>query len=146
MVVKSKIGRKRYIVFKIDAESIISKRDLIYTLNNYTSNKNSNTQVGLITPPPVAPKKSNKITRKLHSERFLKQPWIIYLKNNYGLIQCHHLDKEKMIQFLQSISCAGKAKNRVKIQTLGTTGTIHSARKKYLDKLNVYPPQIFNSK
>ncbi len=146
MVVKSKIGRKRYIVFKIEAESIISKRDLIYTLNKHVLNKNSNTQLGLIPPPPVAQKKTNKIIRKLHSEQFHKQPWIIYLKNNYGLIQCHHLDKEKMIKFLHSISSAGKAKNRVKIQTLGTTGTIRSARKKYLDKLNVYPPQIFNSK
>ena len=56
------------------------------------------------------------------------------------------LDKEKTINLLETIESAGKNKIRVKIQTLGTTGTIRSARKKYLDKLVLYPLKNFNTK
>ncbi len=112
MVVKSKVGRKRYIIFKIDTNSNISKRDIIYALNILTNH---------------------------NSKQFLQLPWIIYLKENFGLIRCHHLDRDKTIVLLQSIKWAGIEKKPLKIQTLGTAGTIRSARKKYLDKLNLYP-------
>ena len=141
MVVKSKIGRKRYIVFRIDSDSMISKHDLIYTLNklllNYpkktdrTMHKNNEKQ-------KIFEHKTTNVTSKTINA-FNQVPWVINLANNYGLIRCHHLDKDKTINLLNSIRWTGKNKNRVNISTLGTTGTIKSARKKYLDKLNLYP-------
>ena len=109
MVVKSRIGRKRYIIFRINADIDITKRDIIYTLNR---SKTINTT---------------------------QLPWVISIKNNIGLIRCNHLDKEKIIELLQSIHLIGNSKIPVSIKTLGTTGTIRSARKKYLKKLNLYP-------
>jgi len=118
MVVKSKVGRKRYIIFKIYSDSIVSKRDLIYSIHDSIKN----------------------------ASKFLTVPWVISVKNNYGIIQCQHLDKDKTINFLQSMESIGKFKNSVKIITLGTTGTIRSARKKYLDKLILYPSTSNKSK
>jgi len=109
MVVKARIGRKRYIIFRIDATTDITKRDIIHTLNRSIAIKL--TQI----------------------------PWVITVKNNFGLVKCNHLDKEKIIELLQSIHLVGKLKIPVTIKTLGTTGTIRSARKKYLKKLNLYP-------
>jgi RNase P/RNase MRP subunit POP5 len=73
-------------------------------------------------------------------------PWVIYCKNNIGLIQCNHLDKDKTINLLHTIKWIAKDKNNVKIQTLGTAGTIRSARKKYLDKLILYPSNSIKMK
>ena len=123
MVVKSKIGRKRYIIFRIDASSFINKRDMIYSLKTqYKYKSNSNGSEG-----------ANDISD------FNKTPWLISLDRNYGLIRCHHLDTNKTIKLLQSIQSAGNIKLPIKITTLGTAGTIRSARKKYLDKLILYP-------
>ena len=71
--------------------------------------------------------------------QFTQLPWVIFIKNNFGLIRCHHLDKDKTLELLLSIKHIGGVNNHVKIETLGTTGTIRSARKKYLDKLILYP-------
>jgi RNase P/RNase MRP subunit POP5 len=123
MVVKSKIGRKRYIIFKIDSNSFIKKRDLIYSLKTrYKNESPSKISEGVI-----------------DISDFNKTPWLISLDKNYGLIRCHHLDTDKVIRLLQSIQSAGNINLPIKITTLGTAGTIRSARKKYLDKLILYP-------
>jgi len=83
---------------------------------------------------------------RVNHQRFYRLPWVIGLKNNFGIIRCHHLDKEITIRLLQSIKYLGKIKSRVKIETLGTTGTIRSARKKYLDKLTLYPSNTIKTK
>ncbi|WP_455393234.1 Rpp14/Pop5 family protein [[Eubacterium] cellulosolvens] len=146
MVVKSKIGRRRYIVFKIDSASLISKRDLIYTLNkllHYNANNNlqNETSKENITYHPS--KDTASVPQQI---AFNQLPWIIYLVNNYGLIRCHHLDQNKTISLLNSIKWIGKKKSPINIRTLGTTGTIRKARKKYLDKLNLYPLNIPKNK
>ena len=157
MVVKSKIGRKRYIVFKIESDSIIAKRDFIYTLKKnirpYTDidNLDSFRQKAFLKINPGTTHDSSPIP-KFRSDsspgrsenesgiyRYNQMPWVISIMNNYGLIRCHHLDKDKLIELLLSLKWAGKVKIPVKIQTIGTTGTIRSARKKYLDKLTLYP-------
>ncbi len=130
MVVKSKIGRKRYIIFKLNSNSIITKRDFIYTLNNL---------MNMYYPYRIMDPNSSE---NEDSNQFLNFPWVILVKNNYGLVRCHHLDKAKTIKLLCSINMIGNSKNPVKIETLGTTGTIRSARKKYLDKLILYPLNI----
>ena len=111
MVVKEKIGRRRYIVFHIDTIATIDKKSLIYTINN----------------------------RFNGSEVFRTTPWVIFIRNNYGLVRCHHLDSKKTIELLGSIRQIVGVNQPVKIKTLGTTGTIKSARKKYLDKYFLYP-------
>jgi RNase P/RNase MRP subunit POP5 len=146
MVVKSKTGRKRYIVFRIEADINITKGDLISTLNSIqkpmafqnipeleaTGPNNDVTQ-------PISGTESNQPEKKGIIKLLNRSPWVIGIKNNYGLVRCHHKDKEKTIELLQSIDTIGRSKKHVKIITLGTTGTIKSARKKYLDKLNIYP-------
>ena len=143
MVVKSKIGRKRYIIFKINANLVISKNDLIYTLNSMLNNakivKLKSTESNSMPAAVIHSKNGNNALSKQNSKIMLQPPWVINLQNNLGLIRCHHLDKEKTISLLHSIKFLGKAKNPATIQTMGTTGTIRSARKKYLDKLNTYP-------
>jgi RNase P/RNase MRP subunit POP5 len=76
---------------------------------------------------------------------FLTPPWVIMIDNNFGLIRCAHTDKDRTIKFLTSITELihreqGEGNNRdgvkikVKIYTLGTTGTIKSAKAKYFRK------------
>jgi RNase P/RNase MRP subunit POP5 len=157
MVVKSKIGRKRYIVFKIESDSIIAKRDFIYTLKKIIRpyrdiNKldSSRQKVSININPGTTHGSSSLSTDRSTigpggSEneggiyQYNQMPWVISILNNYGLIRCHHLDKDKIIELLLSLKWAGKMKIPVKVQTIGTTGTIRSARKKYLDKLTLYP-------
>ena len=69
---------------------------------------------------------------KLQQTLIIKQKTIDSLKGTL-------VDKEKTIDLLQSLLWVGRYKNSIKISTIGTTGTIRSARKKYLDKLTLYP-------
>ena len=143
MVVKDKIGRKRYVVFKIHSDVNITKRDLVHALNNLRRSyndhggqkrcKGQNGQNGYEGKQSMTPK----LTR---------WPWIIIVKNNFGLIQCHHKDKNRIIDILQSDILLDNNNQQLNIKTLGTTGTIRSARKKYLDKLILYPLKKVNSK
>ena len=128
MVVKSKVGRKRYIIFKIEGNFPISKGDLISTLKMAIANSRYK-----INRTVLDHNNSNT------SIFFNRMPWLIFTQNNYGLLRCHHLDLKKTIDILQSISSTARNNLPIKITTLGTTGTIRSARKKYLDKLYVYP-------
>ena len=142
MVVKAIIGRKRYIVFKIDSESDISKRDLIYALNkllHYNLNNKAQGDNSMVNTPKESKDAHINIASEQNTNAFVVMPWVIKVTNNYGLIRCHHLDKNKTINLLQSIEWTGKKKFPVNIRTLGTTGTIKKARKKYLDKLILYP-------
>jgi RNase P/RNase MRP subunit POP5 len=128
MVVKSKIGRKRYIVFQIDTGTIIDKKSLIYTIKNRFRDSKPSVDHGV---------QNGLVTNEFSDFRTI--PWVIYIRNNYGLIRCHHLDTEKAIELLNSIRELVGVNQPVKIKTLGTTGTIKSARKKYLDKYFLYP-------
>jgi RNase P/RNase MRP subunit POP5 len=142
MVVKSKVGRKRYIVFKIESDTDISRYDLIYTLKKLVKNRPNSNNKDLYDSKKDNNAYSELSYRAAVDQRlgyFIEIPWVISINNNYGLIRCYHLEKDKTIDLLNSITLVGKAKNRVIIKTLGTTGTIRSARKKYLDKLNLYP-------
>lgn len=153
MVVKSKIGRKRYIVIKIESEQMITKRELVYTINSLVNNnlniipKKARTfaEINNKSDSNLSEKENNKQnSNRLSSNNIpsfdkTNTPWVIFIKQNYGLIRCQHLDKEKTIELLNGVTWIGKRKTQVKIQTLGTTGTIQSAMKKYLDKLILYP-------
>jgi RNase P/RNase MRP subunit POP5 len=183
MVVKSRVGRKRYVIFQVQGRQTVLKRDLIHTINKMIYVRPSNKPIkkdsrikdhALIhndrsgqTNSSFMIKGDNKVklskkdtannnkdhykneiikntndSRKLlfnENWPFRATPWVIFIKDNIGLIRCHHKDKEKTIKLLQSIQWIGGIDNQVKIITFGTTGTIRSARKKYLDKLILYP-------
>jgi RNase P/RNase MRP subunit POP5 len=128
MVVKSKIGRKRYIVFQIDTGTFIDKKALIYTIKNRFRDLGSSFD-----------DRDSKKSIENEFKAFQTVPWVIYIRNNYGLVRCHHLDTERTIELLHSIRQVVGVNQPVKIKTLGTTGTIKSARKKYLDKYFLYP-------
>jgi RNase P/RNase MRP subunit POP5 len=108
-------------------------------LSNTTHVKLKNSKSRSITPDDINSLNGTVTSSEQNLKTLLQPPWVINLHNNVGLIRCHHLDKEKTISLLHSIKWVGKAKNPATIQTIGTTGTIRSARKKYLDKLNTYP-------
>lgn len=99
---------------------------------------------------------SKPTSKAANNGNFQTPPWLIILEDNFGLIRCAHIDKDRTIKLLANIKqirarvnsdgskgaqTNGTAPKKhygdlinIEINTLGTTGTIKSARKKYLDK------------
>lgn len=103
MAVKDKIGRRRYIAFRIQCDKEIQENDLIRVVREKCSKENKLEEI---------------------------KPWILRFENNQGLLRCSHLAKERAIEMLMSINEVNGVK--VNIETLGTSGTIRSAVRKYL--------------
>ncbi len=135
---KSKRIRKRYIAFEVKPELdnvIISRSELIGAIK-YQLTKSA--------------------SKAANNGNFQTPPWLIILEDNFGLIRCAHIDKDRTIELLANIKqirarvnsdgSKGAQTNdtapkkrygdliNIEINTLGTTGTIKSARKKFLDK------------
>jgi RNase P/RNase MRP subunit POP5 len=104
MVVKQKVGRKRYIAFEIIALRTISKNWII----------------------KVVRKAFGKASEGIN-------PWIVKYRNNKGLLRCAHIKKQDAIKILTSINKINDID--IKIRTIGTSGTIKCATRKYLDKI-----------
>jgi RNase P/RNase MRP subunit POP5 len=123
-LLKSKRPKKRYIVVHIQPEQdglVITKPDLIGVIKFILNRNNRNNK------------------KKFE---FQTPPWVITMENNYGLVRCDHRDKDQAIDFLNSITelvhrepdsveDRNGFKVKIKLTTLGTSGTIKSARKKY---------------
>ncbi|UCH88437.1 MAG: hypothetical protein JSV49_09255 [Thermoplasmata archaeon] len=113
MAIKSKIGRRRYIVFKIQSGEEITYKDLIFTFNRilpiHQKDKNSINE-----NPPV-------LRHKLK-----------YFDGEYGILLCPHWLKASAIEIIGSVQNVGYRKKPIKIETIGTSGTLKKARKKYL--------------
>jgi len=56
--------------------------------------------------------------------------YLIRFNGEQGIVKCNHVEKEKTIKLLQSIKKISS--NKVKIETLGTSGTIKSLVKKHM--------------
>ncbi len=56
-------------------------------------------------------------------------PWIVKYKRNKGLLRCAHTKKEAAIKLLTSIKDINGLE--IEIKTLGTSGTIKCATRKY---------------
>jgi RNase P/RNase MRP subunit POP5 len=135
---KSKRMRKRYIVFEVKPELdnvIISRSELIGAIK-YQLSKSG--------------------VKAANNGNFQTPPWLIILEDNFGLIRCAHIDKDRTIELLANIKqirarvnsdvskgaqTNGTARQKrngdlinIEINTLGTTGTIKSAQKKYFNK------------
>jgi RNase P/RNase MRP subunit POP5 len=91
MVVKDKVGRKRYIVFEVDPPGS-SRRDLIRELNRRSKG------FGLDEPPKLT-----------------------VFDGHHGIVACRHLEKERVIGLLQDIELiAGSSVSVRSLLTSGT--------------------------
>jgi len=57
--------------------------------------------------------------------------YLVRFNGKQGIVRCKHLEKDNTIQLLQSIQTVSK--KNVKIETLGTSGTIKSLIKKHIN-------------
>ncbi len=56
--------------------------------------------------------------------------YLIRLNQKYGIVKCNHIEKEKTIKLMKSIKKIDLAE--VKIETLGTSGTIKTLVNKHI--------------
>lgn len=56
--------------------------------------------------------------------------YLIKLNQKYGIVKCNHLEKDKTIKLINSIKKVNLT--NVKIETLGTSGTIKTLLNKYI--------------
>ncbi len=78
-------------------------------------------------------KKIRKRSFELFKEENKKKSFFLIRFNGYkGILRCKNTEKEDAIDLLKSIESINSAK--VKIKTVGTSGTIKSLIKKHLEK------------
>jgi RNase P/RNase MRP subunit POP5 len=100
-----KILRKRYIAFSVEAPRDISRKEFITAIR-----KNAQGQ-----------------------DKWEKmEPWLTVFENNKGILRCRHTGCEEAIFLLTSIESIGKEDVKIKVKTLGTSGTIKKAKSRYL--------------
>lgn len=104
MVVKDRVGRSRYIAFLVSSKEEVRTGDLISTIK--------------------------KAVDKYEDAEKIR-PWIIMFEKGKGIARCSHTAKDECINLLRSIRSVGG--QSVQIRTLGTSGTVKGARKKYLE-------------
>lgn len=137
MVVKSKIGRRRYIVFTIESEQDITRKDIIYTFNR------------LLPLDPADINKSGRVLQKTkdsttsnddknRSGQLSKrdspvlQHRLKFFDGQNGILLCPHWLQHYAVDILNSVQHLGVLQKPVKIKSIGTSGTLKKARKKYL--------------
>ena len=129
MVVKSRIGRKRYIVFDIQADRLIGRGELIHAIHV------SARRMGLVSPQPD----HETSHRVQHNEDKGLQgpdpkyelPWLLLLHNNRGLVRVNHRRKNDAISILTAITRIGRDAVPVTIQTMRTSGSIRKLKLAY---------------
>jgi ribonuclease P/MRP protein subunit POP5 len=104
VVVKDRVGRSRYVAFEISSDDVVSTGDLISSFRKAADKYDD-------------------------AERI--RPWLIMFEKGKGIVRCSHTSKDEVINLLKSVKGVGGKK--VKIRTLGTSGTVRGARRKYLE-------------
>lgn len=103
MTVKNKVGRRRYIAFRIENPShrFFSRSEVISALNSTAS------------------------------ARRIKAPLLTVFdaQHSLGIVRVRHTEKEKAIELLNTIKKIGG--REVKVVTLRTSGTIKTLRERY---------------
>ncbi|UCG69123.1 MAG: hypothetical protein JSV09_15280 [Thermoplasmata archaeon] len=107
MTSSDKTARKRYIAFQITAPRIISRNEFISAIREKEKDEGNQEDV---------------------------RPWLTVFENNKGILRCAHTNKEKAMRLLVSIKSIGRDKVPVKVVTLGTSGTIKKAKRRYMDR------------
>lgn len=85
MVVKDRIGRRRYIAFEIISDKIVPRNEVV------------------------------KMIRKEFAHRYRSvKPWLTRYNNNQGLLRCLHTGKNEAIRILNSVKQIGKINVEIK--------------------------------
>ena len=93
-MIKDKSGRQRYILFSVDGKA--SRSDIIHALNGFYQKKFGDNEV----------------------------PWLTVYTGKYGIVKCIHVQKEQIINLLNSMQ--GLAFH---LKTVRTSGTIKKLKK-----------------
>ncbi len=104
MVVKAKVGKCRYISYRIISKKSITHTEFLRELYSCEDKEN------------------------LQKMKFRS----IFFNGHYGVVKCSHIYKDTIIQLL--ISIRNISNENVTISTLGTSGTIKKCIQKYLYK------------
>jgi len=102
VTVKDRVGRQRYIAFRVESRRTPSQTDLADALRAAAA---------------ALPAES--------------RPRLVLWRDGQGLVRCPHTAKEPTIALVRGITAVGG--QAVTVQTLGTSGTIRRARRKYLE-------------
>jgi RNase P/RNase MRP subunit POP5 len=137
MVIKSKIGRRRYIVFKVKKGKDITRKDLIYTFNRKLPidpadlNKSDQNLPESIDQPPKNENSMKSELLKIDDVPLLRHR-LKDFNGSMGILLCPHWLKPFAIDIITSISHVGYQNKPVELEPIGTSGTLKKARKKYL--------------
>ena len=136
MVVKDKIGRRRYIAFEIIAKRRVEKREITRLLNNINSKLElrkreacDNDKSPKVNTPASSQRQATSHNFNYNTVRLIK------FDGARGVIYCTHYDKDATIE---SLTGDQKRIDGAILRLLGVSGTIRGATKKYLDKLDDY--------
>ena len=55
-------------------------------------------------------------------------PHLTVYDGGYGIVKCRHNQKDDVIAFLQSLDWVGHESNKIKIETIKTSGTIKTLK------------------
>lgn len=122
MVVKDKVGRKRYIVFRVEPEG--------------ETTSEAQAPIEISRGPMIG---AIRWSVKANTKSPITSYWLTVFENDYGILRCPHIEKEDAIRVLTAIRWIWQDDRRVevKITTLGTSGTIKRAREKYIGRRDV---------
>jgi RNase P/RNase MRP subunit POP5 len=100
-VVKDRVGRHRYVVFRVEGGEDLEMGDVIGGLRE-----------AFASYPQEA------------------RPWLVLWRGGKGVVRCAHVRKDDVIHVLRSIRRIGG--REVRVETLGTSGTVRKAVRKYI--------------
>ncbi len=115
MVVKDKVGRKRYILVGI-TPSGINRSHLIHHINRSFG----------------AYRRSERLPWEA------EPPWLTVLEPDYAIFKCRHLDKELMVGFLNGLEVPGGdrgewSRGRSRLRVIRVSGTIKKLKTKIIN-------------
>lgn len=61
-------------------------------------------------------------------------PWLTVFDGRRGLLRVNHTMQEEAVEVLRSITWVGDRDHRVVVRTLGVSGTIRAAKRRYLQE------------
>ena len=99
--------RNRYLVIKIGGEEQIPRNVLIKAIV----------------------KASNSMSSSCYKD---VAPWLTFYENNAGIVKFNHKKKEDMLRIVERIMLTDSGHQPMKVTSLGISGTINKARKKYI--------------
>ncbi len=101
--------RTRHIAFEVEADRPVARREMVGAVRGVAS--------GQLDPEEL--------------ERM--DPWLTVFDGRRGLLRVDHRMQEAGVEVLRSIEWAGDPPREVTVRTLGVSGTIRAAKRRYLD-------------